>query len=145
MRSLHLCFIGVYSSLFNRHLPLLTSSDKHELEKLVKETSAPVELASHGRQSCRPSEKAQFIATEFLNYLFFPILFKKIFENNQVQYSNLLRLSFSKRLLLTRSIRQIAKKRMRFGPFLDQDNIRRIESSGISINYYDCSVCNSDH
>ena len=102
---MHCVLLGVYASLFNRHLQLLTSSDKQELENLVQEISAPIELVSHGRQPRRPSEKAQFRANEYLNYLMFfsPILFKKFLQNNQVHYSNLLRLSFSTRLLLTTS------------------------------------------
>ena len=78
---MHCVLLGVYAYLLNRHLQLLTSSDKQELDNLVQEISAPIELVSHERHPRRPSEKAQFRANEFLNYyvFFFADSFQEIF------------------------------------------------------------------
>ena len=61
---MHCVLLGVYASLLNRHLQLLTSSDKQELENVVTEISGRIEVVSHG---CQPVDRLKKLSIGLKN------------------------------------------------------------------------------
>ena len=99
---MHCVLLGVFPALLNRQLKLLTISQKQSLEGLIRSTFLPFEMTVHGRKPRLVSERANFKANEYFQYLFFlsPIFFRSFFHVDSLQYINLLKLSFGIRILL---------------------------------------------